>query len=452
MAGKVRKPKLFIADDDPITRRVIQHGFESVGLYGEYFESGDEMLAQLGPTVEACVLDLQMPGTDGFACLKKIKKDYPELEVIILTSVNQAAEALDAIRIGAFDYITKPFDLKELSNRVRNAMAFCRSQREGEALRGSLSEPQLAKPNLGSSAAMQKVHQLVGRIAPTNNTVLLTGASGTGKTLLARSIHAASRRASEPFISVSCPSLPGELLESEMFGHEKGAFTGATAQRVGRVQLAENGTLFLDEIGELSLALQTKLLTFLQDQTYFRIGGEQPLQGNVRIVTATNQNLEQRVKEGLFREDLYYRLNVLPIEMPPLKARLEDIPILVAHFAQRFAADNEQPMPKIEPALMLKLQQLSWPGNVRELENSVIRMLTLRQLPDVLTCDDCFDGTELPADSPVVVGLAGMSLAEIEKRALVETLELCGQRKSAAAKMLGIAEKSIYNKLKRHGL
>ena len=362
MPINVRKPKLFIADDDPITRRVIQHGFESVGLYGEFFESGDAMMAQLGPTVEACVLDLQMPGTDGLACLKQIKKDYPHLEIIILTSVNQAAEALDAIRIGAFDYITKPFDLKELSNRVRNAMAFCRSQREREDLRGSLSEPQLAKPNLGDSAAMQQVRQLVERIAPTNNAVLLTGASGTGKTLLARSIHAASKRAAEPFISVSCPSLPGELLESEMFGHEKGAFTGATAQRIGRVQLAEGGTLFLDEIGELSVALQTKLLTFLQDQTYFRIGGEKPLQGNVRIVAATNQDLEQRVKEGLFRADLFYRLNVLPIEMPPLKARVEDVPMLVTHFAKRFVAENDQSMPVIDAELMLKLQQFLPPN------------------------------------------------------------------------------------------
>jgi DNA-binding NtrC family response regulator len=452
MSAKPRQARLLIADDDQITRRVIQHGFESVGLTGRYFETGDSLMAALDPHVEACVLDLEMPGTNGLSCLKQIKQDYPMLEVILLTSVNQAAEAMEAVRVGAFDYITKPFDMKELATRVRNAMAFSRSQSERAELRNSLAEPQLAPLKFGDSVVMRGVSRLVDRIAPTNNVVLLTGASGTGKTLLARSIHTGSLRASEPFISVSCPSLPGELLESEMFGHEKGAFTGATAARAGRVQLAEGGTLFLDEIGELSLSLQSKLLTFLQDQTYFRIGGEKPMQGDVRIIAATNQDLEARVGEGLFREDLYYRLNVLPIEMPPLKARAEDIPDLVALFAQRFASVNDQVVPRIDTELLAKLQQMPWPGNVRELQNSVIRMLTLRNKPEELTLQDLLD-VDASADEAADRGtLAGMTLAEIEKRALRETLALCGQRKVEAARMLGIADKSIYNKMKRHGM
>jgi two-component system response regulator HydG len=452
MTSKPRQARLLIADDDPITRRVIQHSFDSVGLHGRYFEDGDSLMSALDSGVEACVMDLEMPGTNGLECLKRIKEAYPLVEVIILTSLNRAAEAMEAVRVGAFDYITKPFDMKELSTRTRNAMAYHCSQSERAELKNSFAEPQLGPLKFGDSPVMRGVCRLVDRIAPTNNVVLLTGASGTGKTLLARSIHASSLRADQPFISVSCPSLPGELLESEMFGHEKGAFTGATATRAGRVQLAEGGTLFLDEIGELSLPLQSKLLTFLQDQTYFRIGGDKPLQGNVRIIAATNQDLEARVREGLFREDLYYRLNVLPIEMPPLKARAEDIPGLVALFAQRFAAANEQKIPKIEAELMTKLKQMAWPGNVRQLQNTIIRMLTLRRQPDVLSLDDWLE-EDVPAEASAArTTLAGMTLAEIEKLALIETLALCGQRKLEAARMLGIADKSIYNKMKRHGL
>ena len=451
MSALVKPRRLFVADDDPIIRQVIQHGFNSVGLNAAYFENGDELIAGLHDSVEACLLDIQMPGTNGLECLKRIKKDYPQVEVIILTSLNQAAEALEAVRLGAFDYITKPFDLKELTNRVSNAMAYCRSQRERDVLKSSLTEPQLKSPVLGDSPAMQQVNSLVQRIAPTSSAVLLTGDSGTGKTLLARCIHTASPRAEAPFISVSCPSLPGELLESEMFGHEKGAFTGATARRVGRVQLAEGGTLFLDEIGELSLALQTKLLTFLQDKTYFRIGGEKPQVSDVRIVAATNQHLEQRVREGLFREDLFYRLNVLPIEMPCLADRVEDIPMLVNHFVGRFADENSQVVPAIAPEYLVKLKQMPWPGNVRELENVVIRSMTLRVEADCLSADDLM-GLPAPVTSAEVASLGGQSLAEIERRAIIETLDLCGQRKAEAARVLGIAEKSIYNKMRRHGL
>ncbi len=451
MSALAKPRRILVADDDPIIRQVIKHGFESVGLMADYFESGDDLLQGLNDSVEACLLDIQMPGTNGLNCLKRIKKDFPHVEVIILTSINQATEALEAVRLGAFDYITKPFDLKELRNRVTNAMSYCRSQRERETLRNSLAEPQLKSPALGQSVAMQQVHRLVQRIAPTANAVLLTGASGTGKTLLARSIHTASPRSNAPFISVSCPSLPGELLESEMFGHEKGAFTGATARRVGRVQLAEGGTLFLDEIGELPLAMQTKLLTFLQDKTYFRIGGEKSLISDVRIVAATNQDLQQRVEAGLFREDLFYRLNVLPIEMPSLCARVEDIPVLVKYFVERFIQENQQQLPVVTPEYLIQLQQMSWPGNVRELENVVIRSMTLREEPAYLSADDLL-GVATTGTAPRGAALGGLTLAEVERRAIVETLELCGQRKAQAARVLGIAEKSIYNKMRRHGL
>lgn len=451
MAAPKKSPRLLIADDDPITSRVILHGFESVGLNAAYYEKGDDLLADLNEDVEACVVDVQMPGTNGLECLQHIKKAFPHIEVIILTSLNQASEALEAVRLGAFDYITKPFDLKELTNRVSNAMAYSRSLQERQTLRDSLTEPLLERPVLGQSSAMQAVQSLVDRIAPTAHSVLLTGASGTGKTLIARAIHAASKRAHAPFITVNCPSLPGELLESEMFGHEKGAFTGATARRAGRVQLAEGGTLFLDEIGELSLPLQAKLLTFLQSKTYYRLGGDQSLQSDVRILAATNQNLEARVKEGLFREDLYYRLNVLPIEMPDLVDRREDIPELVHQFVARFSAENEQATPRVTADCLLELQRMPWSGHVRELENAVIRAMALRQDPALLDVGDLV-GLAAPESETAPLSLGGMTLAEVERRALVETLELCNQRKAEAARMLGIAEKSVYNKMRRHGL
>lgn len=452
MGKQVKKRRLLVADDDPITLQVIRHGFDSQGIYADFYECGDDLLADLGEHVEACILDIQMPGTDGLECLQRIKEVHPRVEVVILTNLNQAEEAKEALRIGAFDYITKPFDLKELTNRISNAMRLSRSHREGEQLRRSVAEPVGSVPDLGESPVMLEVKSMLARIAPTENAVLVTGESGTGKTLLARAIHNASLRSKGPFISVSCPSLPADLLESEMFGHEKGAFTGADSQRMGRVQMAEGGTLFLDEIGELSPMLQSKLLTFLQDKSYYRVGGEQPLHGDVRIIAATNQDLEQRVAERLFREDLFYRLNVLPIEMPPLVSRLEDIPMLVTAFVDRYVRENKQQAPAIELEVMFTLQQHTWPGNVRELENAVTRAMTLRRSPEQLVKDDLFGLA--PQEETCVSSntLAGRTLADVEKAAIEATLQLCGNRKAEAARVLGIAEKSIYNKIKRYGI
>ena len=450
MSKTPQPPKLLVADDDPITLQVIRHGFNSIGLNGAFFESGEALLDAIESHTEVCILDVQMPGLNGLECLKAIKKDHPGVEVIILTTINQAAEALNAVRLGAFDYLTKPFDLNDLKTRVRNAMRLSRTRNEEHALRSSFSEPKVDLPDLGKSPAMLGVKTFVERVAPTVNAVLLTGESGTGKTLLARCIHAASDRASKPFVSVSCPSLPGELLESELFGHEKGAFTGANEKRMGRVHMAESGTLFLDEIGDLPLNLQTKLLTFLQEKAYHRVGGDQLISSDLRIIAATNQDLEARVKDGLFRQDLFYRLNVLPVEVPPLSERLQDIPMLVDHFSKKFTYLNKQALPEIAPGVIARLQHFEWPGNIRELENTVVRALALRQKPEVLTEEDLLVVGSLKESSSPTQSLAGMSLRDIEKRAIVETLELCGHCKSEAARMLGIAEKSIYNKMKRH--
>jgi len=459
MAKGKKVSSLLVADDDGVVIKLIRYSFEQAGLFCDAFESGDKLLEVVNEETQACVLDLNMPGTDGLRCLKRIRKRFPHVEVVILSTVNQAAEAVEAVRAGAFDYLTKPFDPPELIKSVRKAMQLSRQQRENADLRSSLSESLREPRLLGSSASMKRVMETLSKYAVSDRAVLFTGESGTGKTLLARALHAQSRRREGPFVSVSCPSLPGELLESEMFGHEKGAFSGATRRRLGRAELADGGTLFLDEIGEMSLDLQSKLLTFLQDKSFFRLGGERSLTSDSRIVAATNQDLQARVREGLFREDLYFRLNVLPLEVPPLRARKGDIAILAADFIERNAVCDGFEPPVVEVGVFDLLDEYSWPGNIRELENSVARAYALRQRPDRMQMRDFqqllkqADGAAPPPESGGGgYELARKTLAKIERDAICATLDACGGNKSEAARELGIAEKSIYNKIKRHGL
>ncbi len=453
-------PSVLVADDDDIVRKLIGYQFEQAGIKCELFESGNELLKVVNEDTLVCLLDLQMPGKNGLECLETIKAEYAQVEVIMLTSVNKAAEAIQAVRSGAYDYLTKPFDPNELIQVIRKAMLLSRNRKENQELRDSLGEPGVQLDILGESQAMLRIKQMIQRIGPTENTVLLTGESGTGKTLIAHSIHAHSQRAKGPFISVSCPSLPSELLESEMFGHEKGSFSGATKRRLGRAELAKGGTLFLDEIGEMPLSLQAKLLTFLQERTFFRVGGESPITSDVRIIAATNQNLEEMVAKGVFREDLFFRLNVLPLEMPPLRIRLDDIPMFVDYFLARSAAIEAKEVPDVDDAVYEKLKQYNWPGNIRELENTVVRAYTLRKNEQKLGQEDLSLNLSLvpqghmqtDESSVGMANLAGHSLAEIEKTALEQTLERCNNNRSAAARMLGIAEKSIYNKMKKFGV
>ena len=453
-------PSVLVADDDDIVRKLIGYQFEQAGIKCELFESGNELLKVVNEDTLVCLLDLQMPGKNGLECLETIKAEYAQVEVIMLTSVNKAAEAIQAVRSGAYDYLTKPFDPNELIQVIRKAMLLSRNRKENQELRDSLGEPGVQLDILGESQAMLRIKQMIQRIGPTENTVLLTGESGTGKTLIAHSIHAHSQRAKGPFISVSCPSLPSELLESEMFGHEKGSFSGATKRRLGRAELAKGGTLFLDEIGEMPLSLQAKLLTFLQERTFFRVGGESPITSDVRIIAATNQNLEEMVAKGVFREDLFFRLNVLPLEMPPLRIRLDDIPMFVDYFLARSAASEAKEVPDVDDAVYEKLKQYNWPGNIRELENTVVRAYTLRRNEQKLGQEDLSLNLSLvpqghmqtDESSVGMANLAGHSLAEIEKTALEQTLERCNNNRSAAARMLGIAEKSIYNKMKKFGV
>lgn len=455
---------LLVADDDPVALRLIGFNFDEAGLYCQLFESGDELLEVVNEDTLVCLLDVDMPGTNGIECLERIKKEHPHVEVIMLTNLNEASEAVHSVRAGAFDYLTKPFDPKWLVKAVRSAMQLSRQEKANFELRHSLSESKSCGQTIGESPAMQAVQELMLRVSPSDKAVLLTGESGTGKTLLARTIHNQSNCSEGPFVSVSCPCLPADLLESEMFGHEKGSFSGAHRRRLGKVELAEGGTIFLDEVGEIPLQLQPKLLSYLQEKSFSRIGGEEQLTSNARIIAATNRDLKAMVEDGRFREDLYFRLNVLPIEVPPLRDRKDDIRGLFDHFITRLAeVEGRSRSLNIEPGVYEFLLGRDWPGNVRELENTAARAYVLRAAQDRLQRVD-FDfllGERKTDDKPgesknprslgsVGEFLANRPLSEIEQEAIKQTILACGGNKKAAAKALGIAEKSIYNKINKY--
>lgn len=316
---------VLVADDDSSIRRLLKYSLEKIGLSVVVAADGAEAMALMDDSILSVLLDLKMPGASGTECLTFIKEKYPEIPVIMISGVGQVSEAVAAMKQGAFEYVTKPFELDELLCLVQRTVRIARDFREAAQLKQSWVS---SKPRLGFGGGSESTQQLleqVGKIAGLNSTVLVTGESGTGKSLLARVIHYAGPRAKGPFISVSCPSLPRELLESEMFGHEKGAFTGAVRRRLGRIEMAQGGTLFLDEIGDLPLHLQPKLLTFLQERQYQRVGGTEVMDADVRVIAATNIDLEERVRGREFREDLYFRLNVIPLKIPPLRERRGDI-------------------------------------------------------------------------------------------------------------------------------
>lgn len=470
MPTLTRTGTLLVADDDFVVRQLLVHNFERVGLHPEVFEDGEQLVEAATEETLVAVVDLRMPKMSGMDCLKSLKKLYPKLEVIVLTAVNQASEAIEALREGAFDYITKPFEPEELILAVRKAMQLSRTARENQEMRHALDEGAVGQVDvLGQSPAIQRLKALTARVAPSHNTVLITGENGTGKGVLARAIHAASPRSAQPFVSVSCPSLPKDLLESELFGHEKGAFSGAVQRRLGRAEMAHGGTLFLDEIGELPLDLQPKFLSFLQEKTFYRIGGQKLLHSDIRLIAATNRNLQQMVAEGTFREDLYFRLHVLPLEVPPLRERGDDILLLAEHFLARASARAKVAKVEFSGHARQALSTYPWPGNVRQLENAIERAFTLRMderrvdlldlPPEVAQASKPAPAAPARGQDPgpaptngTALGIGGLSLDELEKRAILETLSLCRGNKAETARVLGITEKSIYNKMRRHGL
>jgi two-component system, NtrC family, response regulator HydG len=409
-----------------------------------------EKLAELPPDI--VVTDLDMPRMDGLELIAKLHDSHRHLPVIVVTSATELRSAVAAMRAGATDYITKPVDFDELVLAIARAIEQRDVRLENENLRRQVRERHGdgIRGLLGSSPVMQAVYRMARQIAPSRATVLITGESGTGKGELARAIHALSPRAEKPFVEVHCAALAETLLESELFGHEKGSFTGAERRRVGRFEQANEGTLFLDEIGEIPAATQIKLLTVLQDRKFERVGGNEPIKVDVRIVAATNRNLAADVAAGRFREDLYYRLNVVAVEMPPLRFRGSDTLMLAEHFLRRFALENHRSIDGFTDRARTKIRSHRWPGNVRELENAIERAVVLCQ-------GDQIGEEHLPHGSGVSLGLEGIAvpgatMADLERFAILKTLEAVDGSTVRAAEILDISVRTIQYRLHEYGI
>lgn len=366
------KTKLLIVDDEPNIRRILQMAFEKVGYIAMTAEDVPSALALVDEDTPDCIItDVTMPGVSGYELLREVKTHRPELPVVIMTAFGTIPQAVQAIRDGAFEYVTKPFDLDALKRIVAAAID------EPEPVRARPTAKTSAKTYIAESPAMREVFDTALQVADSRATVLISGESGVGKEVVAKALHEHSSRSNKPFVAVSCAALPETLLESELFGYEKGAFTGAQGTKPGRFELADKGTLFLDEIGEIPMSIQVKLLRVLQEREFERLGSSKPTRVDVRVVTATNRDLREAVEEGIFRLDLLYRLQVVELHVPPLRERVEDILPLTEHFLQKYCADNGRPLLGIDDETLTKLQGYRWPGNVRELENTIERGVVL---------------------------------------------------------------------------
>jgi len=454
-----RRPCVLIVEDEERYRLVIGMLLSDLPLELEPCASAEQALSRLGHKVpDLLVTDLRMPGMGGLELLARVKEEQPAVPVIVVTAYGSIESAVQAMRAGAYDYLTKPFEEEVLRATVRRGLEASRLRLACGCLRQELRSRFELGQILGQSPRLKAALQLAEQVAPTLTTVLVTGESGTGKELLARAIHVHSRRADGPFVALNCAAVPASLLESELFGHERGAFTGAIARKPGRFEQARGGTLFLDELGELELPLQVKLLRVLQERRFERLGGTQLLEADARIVCATNIELERAVQEGRFRRDLYYRVSVFPIELPPLAERGDDVLLLARRFVQRFAAEVGRRVERLSPQAELLLLAYGWPGNVRELQNVIERAVILCQgselqpghLPEHLRAAK--SPPLQPATARFLLPPQGICLEEVEKDLVLQALELAAGNKSRAARLLGLTRATLRYRLVKHGL
>ncbi len=448
------RKRILIIDDEPSIRKVLSAHLQADGYEVETAADGGQGISKLQKSLfHAVVTDLKMPGIGGLEVLHWVRSQDPGLPVVIITAHGTVDSAVEAIKLGAHDYITKPFDRDEMKLILEKAV------RTEQKRSQDFSGPDGRFDIIGRTPRMEQVFELIEKVADSPTTILVTGESGTGKELVARALHENSSRAKKPFISVNCGAIPETLFESELFGHEKGAFTGAVGSRPGRFELADGGTLFLDEVGELPVDMQVKLLRVLQERTFERVGGVRTIEVDVRLVASTNRELDQEVEAGTFRRDLFYRLNVIPIQVPPLRDRPEDIPLLVSHFLERFNERLGRKIESVTPSALEWLAQWKWPGNIRELENLMERLVLLCT-GDQITIED------LPATGPgagtILSDLDREELglkeyvrahtAKLERSRIQEVLETESNNVTRAAKALGISRKSLQTKMKDYGL
>ncbi|MSM38419.1 MAG: response regulator [Geobacter sp.] len=446
-------PRILVIDDDASLRRVLEYNLEEEGYEVLAAASGEEGLRLFAAHAPALVItDMKMTGIDGFQVLRQVKEQAPETLVIIITAFGAVDAAVEAMKLGAYDYITKPFKRDELKLIVAKALHLRGLSEENRRLREELTDRQDFQRIIGTSRAMERVFEMVRKVADTEATVLITGESGTGKELVARAIHARSSRRDGPFVAINCAAIPRDLLESELFGHVKGAFTGAIRDKTGRFRHAESGTIFLDEVGDLPLELQPKLLRVLQERMVEPVGGSAPIRLDVRVITATNADLEQAIESGAFREDLYYRLAVIPIHLPPLRERREDIPLLLRHFSAQHGA----PDVTFDREATEALSRYPWPGNVRELENTVERMLIMRQ-GDTVTVADLPErvrsgGARREGSRIVNLPDEGYPLEQLEREVVIEALERNGWNQTSAARFLRIPRHTLIYRMEKYGI
>ena len=443
---------MLVVDDEANAREALVELLADEGYDADSAADGRRALEVMGQFEPHVVLtDLKMPVLDGLGLLKQGRERHPHVAFVVMTAFGTIDTAVEAIKSGAENYLTKPVDLDALSALVARAMEKAKLSEEAARLRGRLDE-RLALDNIvGDHPSMQRLGKLVAQVAKSRATVLIHGETGTGKELIAAAIHQHSPRREGPFVRLNCAALAETLLEAELFGHEKGAFTGATARRHGRFEQADGGTLFLDEVSEIPLPLQVKLLRFLQEKQFERVGGNETITVDVRIVAASNRDLAEQVKDGDFREDLYYRLNVVQLDVPPLRARRSDIPLLAEHFVKKHAEENGFDVQGFSDEALLALMSYPWPGNVRELDNAIERAV-------VMTAGSTIETEHLPAlaGSPqqdsLGVLVPGLTLAELERQAILQALEAAGGSTQKAAELLGISRRKIQYRLKEWGL
>jgi two-component system response regulator HydG len=444
--------RILVVDDEPSQRELLEMVLTEEGYWVQTAPSGEEAVEQVEKRFfNLIIMDMKMKGMGGLEALKKIKEISPSIQVLIVTAYASVDTAVDAMKSGALNYLTKPVDLEELKIQVERTVQFSDLVAENQSLKAQVEADFKATSIIGNSPRIHEVFETLKMVAPTEATVLVLGESGTGKELVADAIHNNSPRSGGPLVKVNCAALPETLLESELFGHEKGSFTGAVARREGRFKLSDGGTLFLDEIAEMSLLLQAKLLRVIQTRTFERVGGTETIKADVRLVVATNRDLEEEVREKRFREDLFYRLNVVPVTLPPLRDRREDIPLLAEHFLGVLSERNGKLIKGFTPAAMDCLVRNRWKGNVRELENVVERAV-------IMTRGDHIQPEDLPGhiseggEGEFTGITAGRPLSELEKEAILKTLDMTEGNRTEAAKLLGISRRTLQYKLKEYGI
>jgi two-component system, NtrC family, response regulator PilR len=453
--------RLLVVDDEPSMREFLDIMLSQDGYEVRIAASGEEAFGMYQKEEPDLVLtDVKMPGMSGLDLIREIRALDPAAPIIAITAYASAADAIRAVREGAYDYVSKPFQIEDLRIIIRNALETRRLRKENLNLKKSIEHQQRFGRIIGKSPQISEIFNLITRVASSKASILIVGESGTGKELIAKAIHEQSPRAAKPFVTINCSAIPENLLESELFGHVKGAFTGAVVNKAGLVEDADKGTVFLDEVGELPLAVQAKLLRFLQEKEFRRVGGNDDQKVDVRVIAATNKRLEKEMEEARFREDLYYRLNVIRINLPPLRERDEDVPLLVDHFVRRFAKEQGKTIDKVSSLAMRVLCNFQYPGNVRELENIIERCVTLEQsdqltaetlparLVEQSTASNPLTEMDIPPDG---IDL-NQTLENMEKKFIGRALEITGGNRSRAARLLGISFRSLRYRLVKLGM